>query len=349
MPEFVPMKNDRSNIYFSIIIAARNEEAFVNELLESILKQNYPPNQFEIILVDDHSNDSTVQIVEKFEQVRLIRLNDDYINSYKKKAIETGINEAKNEWIVCTDADCVVPENWLKTIAAYISLYNPVFIAAPVVLTNSKTKMTGLLGIFQILDFLTLQGITAASVYKKIHSMCNGANLAYKKDVFFEVNGFSGIDNIASGDDMLLMHKIWKLYPNKVGYLKATQAIVQTAVAPTWKEFLNQRIRWASKATAYDDKRILVVLSLVYLYNLSFLVLFIGSFFELSYLYVLITSLALKMFVEWLFAAPVSEFFGSKKFMKYFVLFQPLHIAYTITAGFLGTFGKYEWKGRVVK
>ncbi len=99
------------------------------------------------------------------------------------------------------------------------------FIAAPVKMMGDKT----LLGVFQTLDFLTLQGITGASVYKRFHTMCNGANLAYPKETFIEVNGFEGIDNIPSGDDMLLMHKIFLRYPDKIFYLKNTTAIVTTS------------------------------------------------------------------------------------------------------------------------
>lgn len=138
---------------------------------------------------------------------------------------------------------------------------DPVFIAAPVAFLEEGS----LVNLFQDLDFLTLQGITGASVYKNVHTMCNGANLAYQRKVFYEVEGFKGIDTIASGDDMLLMHKIWKCYPKKIQYLKSKEAIVRTEAAANWKAFINQRIRWASKATSYDDKRIFSVLILVYL------------------------------------------------------------------------------------
>jgi cellulose synthase/poly-beta-1,6-N-acetylglucosamine synthase-like glycosyltransferase len=113
------------------------------------------------------------------------------------------------------------------------------------------------------MDFMTLQGITGASVQKNILSMCNGANLAYEKEIFTRVNGFAGIDHIASGDDMLLMHKIWKQNPGKVHYLKSPDAIVTTQPMKTWNDFFDQRIRWASKATKYDDQRIIAVLFLV--------------------------------------------------------------------------------------
>lgn len=179
--------------------------------------------------------------------------------------------------------------------------------------------------------------------------MCNGANLAYRRDVFEEVNGFKGIDTIASGDDMLLMHKIWKRYPQRIAYLKSEQTIVKTMAAPTWKAFINQRIRWASKATYYDDTRIFAVLLLVYLFNLSFLVLLIAAFTNNCYLYALLIFWGFKTLIEYPFIKSVAQFFNKQSRLKYFFLFQPLHIGYTILAGFLGSFGRYEWKGRQVK
>ncbi len=143
----------------------------------------------------------------------------------------------------------------------------------------------GLLTLFQSLDFITLQGITAASVYKRFHSMCNGANLAYEKSAFIEVNGFEGIDSIPTGDDMLLMHKIYMRYPEQVFYLKSKEAIVQTEPEYSWKSFFNQRIRWASKADRYQDRRIIAVLALVYAVNVCFLVLGIASFWKSTWFF----------------------------------------------------------------
>lgn len=348
MKEYVPSQHTPSHITFSVIVPARNEEENIGRLLESLASQRYPKHLFEIIVADDHSTDRTAEIVRTFDGVQLVQLTEDKINSYKKKAIETGIASAKNEWIVCTDADCIVPQDWLLTFSSFIAERKPVFVAAPVNLIPGSSRRRTLY-IFQALDFLTLQGITGASVHSKQHNMCNGANLAYRRDVFYEVGGFKGIDNIASGDDMLLMHKIWKYYPGGMGYIKSTKVIVETAAAATWKAFFNQRIRWASKATGYDDKRIFAVLLLVYLFNLSFLVLLIAGFADVRYFYTLAVFWLLKTMAELPFVSNVSRFFNRSHLLRYFFFFQPLHIAYTIIAGFLGSFGKYEWKGRRVK
>lgn len=352
LPEYAPKNIMVPSTTFSIIIPARNEAGNIGPLLDSILSQTYSRDLFEVIVVDDHSTDETASVVSRYEGIRLLQLKENKINSYKKKAIETGIAAAKNEWVVCTDADCIVTPGWLQVLASFIGDKKPVFVAAPVSFfegTLLKEKKESILHIFQALDFLTLQGITGASVAGKKHNMCNGANLAYRRDVFYEVEGFKGIDNIASGDDMLLMHKIWKRYPSQIGYLKSKKAIVETAAAPTWKAFFNQRIRWASKATSYDDKRIFVVLLLVYLFNCSFLALLVLSVFNIVYLYALAIFIVLKTLVELPFVSRVSRFFNRQNLLRYFFFFQPLHIGYTIISGFLGTFGSYEWKGRKVK
>ena len=311
----------------------------------ALQKQSYSKEFFEVIVVDDHSDDATAAIVRQFPFVKLVQLKDDNINSYKKKAIENGIAAATGELIVTTDADCLPTSEWLKTIAVCKEENQARLIVAPVVFENNNS----LLEIFQALDFLTLQGITGASVYKNIHSMCNGANLAYERKAFYEVNGFADVDHIASGDDMLLMYKIWKKYPQRIHYLKSKDAIVTTQPMKTWKEFFNQRIRWASKAKQYDVKRIFAVLLLVYLFNLSFLGLLVAGIWNLEFGIWFLALWLGKTLIEFPFVYSVATFFNKQKLMKYFFFFQPIHIFYTILSGLFGQFGKYEWKGRKVR
>ena len=251
VPEYIPAQH-ATKTRISVIIPARNEEDNIGYLLAALQHQTYPKNLFEVIVIDDHSEDRTAEIVRQFNDVKLLSLQNENINSYKKKAIETGIAAATGELIVTTDADCIPSENWLKTMAAFKEEQQAVFIAAPVVINCNSS----IVQIFQAMDFMVLQGITGAVVHKNDLSMCNGANLAYERKAFDEVNGFAGVDHIASGDDMLLMHKIWRKYPGRVHYLKSKEAIVSTQPMKTWKEFFSQRIRWASKARQYDDKRI---------------------------------------------------------------------------------------------
>ena len=353
----------------SVIIPARNEEMNIADCLDSVCNQSYPKDLYEVLVMDDHSTDNTASIINNYaaQNVKLISLKDlvaaTGINSYKKKAIEIAIQRSTGELIVTTDADCIVPGNWLQTIAAFYEQYNPVFIAAPVsILPSPAGEGSGVrwfIELFQALDFMTLQGITGASVYKKIHSMCNGANLAYTKKAFEEVGGFTGIDAIASGDDMLLMHKIYKRYPDKVMFLRSKEVIVQTQPVNSVRAFFDQRIRWASKAGRYDDKRIFAVLLLVYLFNCLLVILPVAgllnnvqySMFNIQYsifelwLFLIIS----KTIIELFFLFPVARFFNKQKLLWLFPVMQPFHILYTIIAGWLGKFGRYKWKGRNVK
>ncbi len=340
-------------ISFTVIIPARNEEEQIEKCARSALAQNYPNHLYEVIVADDYSTDNTANIIQqlqkKFSNLRLLQLEkvlpDKQLNSYKKKAIELAIEMSKGDWIVTTDADCMVTKNWLQNFNNFIEQHDSVFVAAPVKFINTGSFVS----IFQCLDFMSLQGITAASVHHGFHSMCNGANLAYNKNVFYAVNGFKGIDNIASGDDMLLMHKIFVRFKKQVYFLFSQDSIVQTPPMRTWKDFINQRIRWASKADKFDDKRIITVLVFIYLFNLSFIIIPAAAFWYKNLWYYWLAMMAAKTIIELRFMFPVARFFREEKLLWWFPVMQPFHIFYTIIAGWLGKFGKYSWKGRVVK
>lgn len=351
----------------SIIIPARNEEDNIGACIQSILNQSYSKNLYEIIVVNDHSTDATASIVKTFNEpnikcIDLINFIGNETNSFKKKGIEVGIAQANGELIITTDADCVAPPNWLQTIAAFYEEKKPDLIVMPVSIFPTPSGVglgVRFIEIFQALDFMTLQGITGSAVHKKIHSMCNGANLAYTKKAFNTVNGFAGINNIASGDDMMLMHKIYSENKKGIVYLKSAAVIVQTKPVKTITEFINQRIRWASKADKYEDKRMLPVLIVVYFFNLLLLILPIIAFlsnlkflifnFQFSTLQFWFWVLLFKMVIEIIFLIPIAKFFNKLPLLFLFPLMQPFHIIYTVIAGWLGKFGRYSWKGRQVK
>lgn len=341
-PNFIPQT------HFTILIPARNEAKQIGACLASLQQLNYPAHLVEIIVIDDFSEDQTAAIVQQVQGVTLISLANhvkDPINSYKKKAIEIGIANAKGNFIVTTDADCLIPPNWLAQFAAIIEQKPTAFIAAPVVIHAENSWIQ----IFQSLDFLSLQGITGASVGAGFHSMCNGANLCYSKTAFEQVNGFQGVDQIASGDDMLLMHKLYKQFPEQVHYCKASESIVETAAVQTMGDFFRQRIRWASKARTYQDKSIMAVLVLVYLLNFWLFSLAVVGFFNHSAWIILAAALFIKTIFELIFLIPVAAFYRKEALLIWFPMAQVFHIMYTVVAGWLGQMGQYQWKGRTVR
>lgn len=344
------------SVFITVIISARNEEKNLPPLLRDLSNQKYPRENFEVIIVDDHSEDNTAEIVKNFKWIKLISLAKyatGKINSFKKLAIEIAVSQSRGDLIVTTDADCRLNPLWLSTIAAYAEINKFEMIIMPVAYNYNPT----FLGLFQILDFMSLQGITAASVAQKKPLMCNGANLAYNKSTFIELNGFAGINDLASGDDMFLLHKIAEKFPSGVSYLKSKDVIVYTEPMHSLSSFFNQRIRWAGKTNSYKNWNIKLILYLIYIFNL---LLFITPLLTLIKPLTLTVSsnkilsawlfiLLIKTLIEMWFLKPVSAFFKYSYIMGFFPLAQPFHIIYTVISGAFGLKTKYKWKGRVVK
>ncbi|MBL7697287.1 MAG: glycosyltransferase [Chitinophagaceae bacterium] len=335
-----------NDIKVSVIIAVRNEEDNIPGLLKCLNEQDYPKDKYEVIIADDSSTDNTFMVVSNiyFDYLSKIALKLEGSGS-KKEALQACITVASGEMIIATDADCRMGSSW---ISAYVSFYKKTgaqCIAAPVKMDWDNS----LLQIFQTLDFLAMQAITGASVSRRFHTMCNGANFAYTKQAFIEVNGFEGIDRIPSGDDMLLMHKISVAYPGKVMYMKNPESVVFTKAESSWKSFFHQRIRWASKAVHYKDRKIFYALVLTYLVNVCYLILGIASFFDVRWLSFFLLLLIAKILIEFPFINAAAIFFNQQQLMKFFPFLQPLHILYVIIAGWFGRFGSYVWKSRTIK
>ena len=249
LPKHIRKRSVEEKNKFSIIVAFRNEEKYIYTLLKSFGKLKYPKELFEIILVNDASTDESLEEIERFIRyypsipIRILE-NNRLTHSPKKDAIYTAIEQSSYDWIVTTDADCLVPRNWLQLFNSFILAQDTVaFIAAPVVYRKEK----GFLAQFQQLDWLSLTAVTMGSFGYKSPMLCSGANLCYRRTAFKKVGGFTGNENIASGDDVFLLSKMQKKYPKNVFFLNSVDAIVQTRAVPTWKNLLHQRVRWASK------------------------------------------------------------------------------------------------------
>lgn len=333
----------------SILIAARNEEDKIGKTIDDILAQDYAKDLIELIIIDDHSTDETSAIILSYanQGVKLIQLNEaNALNSYKKKAIQTAIGEATGQLIITTDADCRMGKNWLKTIVNYHETYNFKMISSPVAYFEEKNLFENL----QTLEFSYLIGLGASTIGNNNPSTCNGANLAYEREAFFAVGGFKGIDDLASGDDELLLHKMAALYEGKIGFLKNSDAIVYTHAKPNIREFLQQRKRWASKTTRYKDKLVIALGLSIWLFNVSIIVNSILAiiFTDIS-LKFLLFQLICKLTIEFIFLYSVTSFFKRKSLLLLLPLLNPMHVIYFVYIGLAGNSGKYNWKGRMVK
>jgi len=331
----------------SIIIAARNEGESIHRTIDALLAQDYNRALTEIIFIDDHSTDNTADVVRSYARrgVKLITLKEDRaLNSYKKKAIQTAISQSTGKLIITTDADCRMGTAWLKTIVAYYEEKNYKMISSPVAYDEEKSFFER----SQSLEFLYLIGLGASTIGNNQPSTCNGANLAYEKEAFYAVGGFQGIDDLASGDDELLLHKIAARYNNQIGFLKNREAIVYTHAKPTLGEFLQQRKRWASKSTRYKNKSIIVLGVFIWCFNLSILLNLVCAVFLPGYLMVVLAQLLLKIVIEFIFLTDVTGFARRRNLLVLLPVLNIFHVLYIIYIGIAGNSGKYNWKGRMV-
>ena len=332
----------------TVLIAARNEEERIHLTIEDLLAQDYPKHLTEIIIVDDHSTDRTSEIINSYANwgVKLLQLKEDKpLNSYKKKALAEAIKLSAGELMVATDADCRMGSKWLATVVGYYEMHNPVMISSPVSYFEEKSLFERM----QSLEFYSLIGTGGAFIGNGRASTCNGANLAYRKDIFYEVGGFKGIDDLASGDDELLLQKVAARFPGKIGFLKLYDAVVFTHAKHNLKEFFQQRRRWASKSVKYKDKKVVGLLVGIWLFNVSLLINALLGFYDVRFLKVFALQFLLKYLFELAFLLPISLFFKRPKLIALLIIIIPVHVLYLIYIGFIGNTRAYTWKGRVVR
>ena len=336
----------------SVLIPARNEAANIAVCVTSILAQDYPRALFEIIVIDDHSTDNTASIVRAIHapNLSLIALADYRIenhNSYKKAALEYGISRARGQLIVTTDADCIAEPHWLSHLVSYHEVKDKALLAAPVTFHQDDNFLEQ----FQALDYLGTMLMTGAGIHGHFLTMSNGANLAYRKDLFHAVNGFENINHLASGDDLLLVQKILTHQPSAMGFVKSSQATIKSIPQKNWKDFLRQRLRWAGKTNAYTDQNLIIIQTVVFLTCASIILLPISALWLGKKALILGgVILFIKSIGDFLLLRRAAHFFSRPKLMRIFFLAELLHTVYIFTIGLLALFiKKIQWKGRRVR
>jgi len=348
--DFLIPKSFKPKTKVAVVVAARNEERNILRCVNDILKQNYPAELMELIVVDDFSSDKTFEIFKSVSDSRLtIFQMNKFVSeqnfSSKKKSIETAIAKTDATLIVTTDADCCISENWIMNIVAEHELNHKQFILGPVAYHEEKNVFERM----ESLDFFGFTGIACGSLYWKMPALCNGANLAYTRELFYQLGGFTDNEKIPSGDDMFLMMKAFKQNPKAVSYLKSTEATVRTFASSSWKEFLQQRIRWGSKSKHYSDFRITASLAIIFLFYCCLVACGVMAFFQPLFLFVFLFMVITKSIIDAAFLFNVANFFGRKKLLLIFLPAQIFHITYVLIAGVLSQVKTYNWKGRTNK
>lgn len=339
---------------FSIVVPFRNEANNLPHLLRSISKLNYPNSHFEAILVNDNSDDDSVEVIKKCllkkpldcAQGDIVIIDNSRLSdSPKKDAIASAIAIAKYDWIITTDADCIVHKYWLDTLDEFIQTYKVKAVCGPVRFTGRASFFSR----FQIIDTLSLLGATIGSFGVNKPILCNGANFAYRKDYFAEVGGFKDNDTIASGDDIFLLQKFLKNDPTSVKFLKSNKAVVTTLVAPNLKSYIQQRLRWASKAKHYQSTLPKLIGMLVFLANLVILALLPISLMGL----ITFKSAALLVFIKFsidlLLIFKTARFLEQEAVLLSYVFVSFMYPFISVYIAIKSLFGSYEWKGREFK
>lgn len=330
--------NTKNECSLSVVIAARNEEENIKDCIDSLLKQNYPKDKFEVLLVDDDSDDETLELILKINHpnIKVLKLEN---KQGKKEALKHGIDHTKFNYVVMTDADCVFNVNWLKTIANTIS-QNTSMLIGPVVYKEKSNFLNS----FQQLDMMAMQTFTFGMMSLGKPILNNAANLVINKDIYKDVKGHDDYKT-PSGDDVFLLEKLTKKSVKIAGYL-SREGTVETKAQPTLKEFLNQRLRWASKSKFYQSPYLIFISFLVLLENLNLIfiyshVLLIGTN-RTVYIILLIS----KWLIDFILLFLISTFYKRRKALIYYIASQLVYPIYVVGIGLASFFVKFEWKGR---
>lgn len=333
----------------SIIIPFRNEEAIILENLKSLEDLVYPDDKFEVIYVDDHSSDKSVELLNdniKRKNFRVVQLPDGAENSAnKKKAVEYGISLGMGEIIFASDADCKYNPDWISLMLKCFSK-NTGFVAGPVDFETTNSFMSNIQQIEHASLILTGAGLISAGN----PIICSGANISFRKDVFKEVGGYSGYADLASGDDSFLITKVFFDSSFEVNFCYDNSAMVKTRGNENLEEFLNQRKRWVGKAFFYKRKLILLQIVLLALFLISLPIqLVLGIIIDNTLLYGFIIGYGLKILLDFVVMNRGTKTLYSRKIMKWFWVTEIIHIPYTIITLFSSLFSKFSWKGRELK
>lgn len=374
LPRYTPSNSDPKES-FTLIIPFRNEQKNLPDLFKAITLLEYPNAQFEILLVDDDSQDLSVSMVTDFINLHphlpLVLLQNKRVSgSPKKDALVVGIQHASYDWIVTTDADCTFPHHWLYILDNHIQDKRPKMVVGPVAIQQSPSIT--FTQAFEQLDFLSLMGATQGGFGIKMPFLCNGAHLAYHKEAFMQVGGFTSNNHIASGDDHFLLEKFIEIFKENVTYLKTPEAVITTKAQISWDHIISQRVRWASKSKSYNfwfSKMVGIVvfaMNICALLSMVLLILYgVQDFFSAEYALVyrigrfakaytsIIPSLAflllLKYLIDFVLIAKTSHFFNRMYYLQWYPLMMVCYPIVTTYIALKSLTSSYKWKERHFK
>ena len=343
-----PLEIMRYTKSVSVIIACRNEDQNILKLISCLKKQNFDKKKLELIFINDHSEDKTLELLEKSQKncsyLEVINLKDSITG--KKNAIREGIKVAAGDIILCTDADCEMGERWIETIIKYFEDPNCRFISAPVMLNEENNLFSK----YQQLELLSLVLTSAAAIGLNKPTLCNGANIAFRRKDYLKINQ-KDFEKFTT-DDLSLLHYFKDKFKNCIFFIKDIEAIVSTDKHESLESYFSQKMRWISSSRYFTDSHTILISLLVYLVNIIFFYsvlqiiysfIFVLDLFTSSY-YLLI--IAIKVFIDFLFLNTRLDFFNKENLLKYLFPFAVIHSIITVVIVPLSFIIPLQWKGR---
>ncbi len=335
----------------SVVIAARNEQENIGRLLDDLIKQNYPAELFDITIVDDNSVDKTALIVsdyaKKHANIKLLSVDTPPETfSPKKFALQQAVKKSSGEVILTTDADCRLPQTWIRSMVRYFT--DDVGFVIGFSQLGYPGEKQNLIEKLQAFDFIQLMGAAAGTANLDYPLAASGQNMAYRRDAFLQVNGYQRVAHRVSGDDVLLLQLVRRLTDYEIVFASDPEAFVTSKPEPTLWTFLNQRKRWASNGSYQFilNPLFFVYLLQVFLYNAGLLVGIPLAFITGQQLQLLLLCLLVRAGLEIGIGIKSTQYFQRQDLLKYFPVWFLLQIPYIVFVGAMGTFGRFNWKER---
>lgn len=335
-PTFERTAGSSETADISVVVACKNEATQLPQLLKQLKEQSH--QNFELILINDHSKDATGEIMERalsdFQRLKMITAEGEG----KKNALKQGILQAQGSLIVTTDADCRPHPGWLATLLDFQAEQRCDLIIGPV-----QTKVSGtLFSKLQALEFATLVASGAGAAGANSPILCNGANLAFTKKAWMESQSELRED-LASGDDIFLLQSV-KRRGGKIRFLKSNSAMVRTKGAKDLKEFIRQRQRWAGKATGYTDKMLIFTSLLIFSINTVIVTDCVLGFYSTQYWVVAVALFVIKQIIDLTFISNIEKFFSLRPIFTTSLLLSLIYPIYILSVALSGFVAKPKWK-----
>jgi cellulose synthase/poly-beta-1,6-N-acetylglucosamine synthase-like glycosyltransferase len=343
----IPLRSREQFLTVTVLVPARNEERHIARCVNSLWDQTYPKEWYTVIIIDDQSTDNTAAVVEALikdkHNFRLLRHPGHQLQpTFKKQALKYAMKDVHSEIIMTIDADSAAQPYWIERTVGH---YDPDTGLVAGLVTFFPELEKNIFHKIQTLEFAGIVFCGAGAVGNNNPLICNGSNLSYRWQAFQDAGGYDGNEFLPSGDDDLLLQNIHKRTPWKIKYSLDHETINYTRSLDHWREFLNQRARWASKSLHYPQQWLLLVMLLIYIYYLLLIILFPLALLQIIPWKLYLLGLAFKFIPEFFLVNRAVGILARKKLLIYFLPAQVFQILYVIAAGFLGFFNRFTWKG----